>query len=590
VLAARTGGPIDALPDSVEALITSQIDRLPRDERLLLRVASVLGVGFQESELRTLLRGESLPTRRSSLRNLGYFIKAEGHGRFRFEHQLIRDTAYEGLPFRLRKDLHGRAGEMLEANAADVDDVAELLSLHFFHANRADKAWHYSRVAGERATNKYAFVQAEELLARAVQMARGVPGLADREVAEVQLALGEARYRIGRNELAIAAFRAARSYLKSDPVGSGLAVKREAQIQDRLGRHSLALRTISRGLASLPESDDPQIAAVRSRLEGGYAIVRLAQGRFSEALRWARAAEAHAEVSGDPAARADSLLAIHDAMSFLGVERDQPYGEQALEIYESLGDRVNQVRALNNLAMAAWVAGEGLAALRMYQRAAELADEAGDTVQAAATRFNIADVLVLIGRTGEAEQQLLALIPELERVGLVDFVGGARRALGMALAVNGDPDRGREVLESARADFVTHGESGEVLETDTALVLARNAAGDFSGAAALAAEVAERARATGAAYLLPRILRLLGVALAGLGRPAEAVTVTTYPSHAYGVRISQGGPIRPPNRQTRWSEAEPHWIVDRKLAAGCGRGEECPRSACSHTSDLGKSS
>jgi hypothetical protein len=32
------------------------------------------------------------------------------------------------------------------------------------------------------------------------------------------------------------------------------------------------------------------------------------------------------------------------------------------------------------------------------------------------------------------------------------------------------------------------------------------------------------------------------------------------------------------------------YIVDRGFGAGCGAGEECPRSACSHTSDLGKPS
>ena len=45
----------DALPDSVEGLVTSQIDQLPTGERALLRYAAVLGVTFAEEHLREML-------------------------------------------------------------------------------------------------------------------------------------------------------------------------------------------------------------------------------------------------------------------------------------------------------------------------------------------------------------------------------------------------------------------------------------------------------------------------------------------------------------------------------------------------------
>ena len=54
---------------------------------------------------------------------------------------------------------------------------------------------------------------------------------------------------------------------------------------------------------------------------------------------------------GDAAAQADALEAVHGAMSRLVMEPDRPYGEEALALYESLGDRVSQSRALNNLAV-----------------------------------------------------------------------------------------------------------------------------------------------------------------------------------------------------------------------------------------------
>ena len=78
--------------------------------------------------------GAPAPDRRDALRRLSYFIRQEGHGRYRFDHQLIRDTAYEGLPYRLpshaaRPRRRGHRGERRGA-----DEVAELLSFHFLHA------------------------------------------------------------------------------------------------------------------------------------------------------------------------------------------------------------------------------------------------------------------------------------------------------------------------------------------------------------------------------------------------------------------------------------------------------------------------
>ena len=148
---ATARGSVEGLPDSLEDLITSQIDRLPPEERTVLRYASVLGVAFTEGQLRSMLEGEPVPTGRATMRRLAYFLEPEGHGRYRFQHELIRDAAYEGLPFRRRRALHARVGTTVEASAPDPDEQSALLSLHFYEAGSLDKAWHYSRVAGDRA-------------------------------------------------------------------------------------------------------------------------------------------------------------------------------------------------------------------------------------------------------------------------------------------------------------------------------------------------------------------------------------------------------------------------------------------------------
>ena len=309
----------------------------------------------------------------------------------------------------------------------------------------------------------------------------------------------------------------ARRGLAHDRVLTALTLKREAEIELREGRHSLALRTLSRGLRQLEDSSDPASLTVRSRLEGIYATVLEAQGRYRDALTWARRAESDAGAAGDPLALADALEAVHVALSMQGKESDDRHGERALELYERVGDRVGQSRALNNLAVLAWIQGRGTEALEMFSRAELLAAEAGDTVGAAATRYNIGDVLVRLGRSVEAEELLRALVPVLQSLGVVDFLAACRRALGLALVLQRDAVAGRALLDEARAMFVGLGESAEVVETDAAIALALLADGQPAAAGDLAAVAATQAAALDAGHLLPWLHRLHGAALADRG-------------------------------------------------------------------------
>ena len=112
--ASIAGDAVDALPDTVEALITSELDRLPAPERTALRYASVLGMRVGRPALRALLGSRPLPAGPDAEQRMAAFLRPDGDA-FRFVHQLVRDTAYETLPFRTRRALHGAAGELLEA-------------------------------------------------------------------------------------------------------------------------------------------------------------------------------------------------------------------------------------------------------------------------------------------------------------------------------------------------------------------------------------------------------------------------------------------------------------------------------------------
>lgn len=521
--ASIAGGTVDVLPDTIEALITSELDHLPALDRTRLRYAAVLGMGFQRSTLAALLAGQGLPMNPDALQRMAEFVRTVGDS-VRFVHQLVRDTAYETLPFKTRRVLHGAAGDLLEAQAADPDDIAEVLSLHFSHADRPDKTWHYSRIGGQRAAGKYAYVQAEELFARALHAARQVRSVPTDELVATNIALGDARFRIGRQQAALAPYRAARRLLADHPVEAAQLLRREAEIDYRLGRLTVALSKLTRARRMLSETDGRHRAAL-ARIEAFYAVTRQAQGRYHDALGWARRAESHARSSADLAARAEALQAVFSAQAMLGDTTHADLAREAIGLYERLGDRAGQSRAVNNLAMLAWLDGRGVEALELFGRSRQLAADAGDAVKAAAAEYNVGDVLLRIGRVPEARRLFSDLIPLLRSVGLEDYAVTATRALGTAMALTGQPDEGTDLIRRARARLVELGEPAEVLETDAALAWTALEAGSPDHAATLAAEAARRAESGDVVQLLPWLWRLHAAALADLGQPSAALEI-----------------------------------------------------------------
>ena len=153
--------------------MTSQIDRLDPVDRTVLRYAAVLGFVVHDLELQDLLTAQFGTGSESDLGQrlplLDEFLTRSSPGRLRFRNALMRDVAYEGLPYRRRQVLHDQVGQRLEAAAPDPREQSELLSLHFFQAGRFERAWRYSRVAGMRARSKYANTEAVAFFTRAVR-------------------------------------------------------------------------------------------------------------------------------------------------------------------------------------------------------------------------------------------------------------------------------------------------------------------------------------------------------------------------------------------------------------------------------------
>jgi class 3 adenylate cyclase len=188
----RETGTAESLPESLDAVVGAEIDTLPPLPRRLLRYSSVLGRSFRRIVLDELLKPEDVELDAATRRVLARFIEAEGKDRYRFRHSVMHDVAYAGLSYRKRRELHGRAGEVIERLAGDdTDAVAEFLALHYAEAGNHEKAWRYGTVAGDRAKTNFANVEAASHYRRALAQARYLKdSVTSREHARLWTVLG----------------------------------------------------------------------------------------------------------------------------------------------------------------------------------------------------------------------------------------------------------------------------------------------------------------------------------------------------------------------------------------------------------------
>jgi class 3 adenylate cyclase/tetratricopeptide (TPR) repeat protein len=527
LLHAGGAGPGGDVPDSVEAVIAAQIDRLPPRRRALLRSLSVLGQTFS-LDLAQAVVGDLAGT--ADWVDLDGFLALSGSHDVRFTHALLRDVAYEGLPFRRRRDLHGRVGDAILTRSVRGEEQAELLSLHFFNAQRYEDAWRYSLHAAASAKAKWANAEAADFYGRALLAARHL-NVDPLDVAVAAEALGDANERLGKFGAAAGAYARARRLTGGRRDDHARLLMKEGVIREHSGRYPQALRWYTRALAM----DDPERPLPeRAELLIAYGGVRFRQGRFGEAVRWCERAVDHAQAVGDRAGLAHAYYLLHILHMTLGTPEKATYRSLALPIYEELGDLTRQGYVLNNLGIDAYEEGQWDEAIGLYQRSREVLGRAGAWVEAADTDNNIAEILSDQGRLEEAERLVRESLRTHRAAEYPMGIAYSIQHLGRIMARAGRTAEARDLLTEALDLWVEIGSAASTTETEAKLAEAMLLEGNHAGALVVLGPAVERGRQLAVVPWLRALLqRLLGSALvqagdreAGIAILHEAVTLS----------------------------------------------------------------
>ncbi len=448
------------LPDTIEQIIASRFDRLDPSARRLIRVASVLGNVFHEEIVSAMLSdGDSeadIDEAFESATAAGAITRRPG-SQWAFNHALYRDTAYQGLPFNRRRQLHRMAADTIEQQAADTAAVAPVLSLHYSEARAHEQAWRYSLQAADVATAQHATAEAATALERALRAGRYFRGIEQVVRSATIERLADLYYVLGRFDDAERLYRQARLSNGADLRDVDL-MRKLGTVQERRGQSANAIRWLHRAAksaASGPKTEDWLMATAHVAL--AEAAIRARQDDNQACIELARSALAAAEAASDMRARALALERIH--LGLVGLVRPDidKTGASALAAHRALGDYSGAARTLINLGVEAYYQSRWDDAAVYYTEAIDAAERAGSSVLSSGAALNSAEVLCDQGYWEQSLALFDAAIRNYEAIAYPVGIVAARLYSSVAAMRMGDTGIAEQRIESARSAMTTLG-------------------------------------------------------------------------------------------------------------------------------------
>jgi class 3 adenylate cyclase/predicted ATPase len=181
------------IPATLHDSLMARLDRLgPAKE--VIQIGAVIGSEFSY-ELLHAVHPTAEEDLQGALRNatdaeLVYVRGIVPDAAYQFKHALIQDVAYGALLRSRRKELHSRIAEVLVREFPDrVTSAPELLAHHYTEAGLIAQALSYWQQAGQRASQRSAYVEAIAHFTKGLELLKTLPDTPERAQYELTLQL-----------------------------------------------------------------------------------------------------------------------------------------------------------------------------------------------------------------------------------------------------------------------------------------------------------------------------------------------------------------------------------------------------------------
>ncbi|GIW78338.1 MAG: hypothetical protein KatS3mg105_0145 [Gemmatales bacterium] len=471
------------LPDSVQGVITSRLDRLPPGLQMTWKVASVIGRVFACRLLNDIFPlADDRPKLSHYLQELEklhvtMMETAEPELAYQFKHIILQEVAYNLMLFAHRQPLHRMIAEWYEQHfASDLAGYFPLLAFHWDRAGDVAKSLEYHEKAGEQALRNGVYREAVGFLREALRLltpeeqsqpkSRHTPGgrviqpsrlsqvMATSQAKEAAptaierdaLRIGRCQRQLGEAYLGLGRLSESRHHLEravailgwpmpTTPARSYLRIGTQIlqQLLYRLWPGPIATRSEAKRRAALEATraferlseiyylQNDKICLVNALLHSGNLAERvgpspeLAQAYASLAMTAALVpihflARLYRDRASDTARRIGQLSSIAWVLELSGLygigigdwSRMHTDLNEAISIFEKLGDQPHRGECLAVKAQAKYMEGDFQEGLRLWREVFHSAQTRGDFLQVAWGMNGQAEAALIRGQTEQA--------------------------------------------------------------------------------------------------------------------------------------------------------------------------------------------
>jgi class 3 adenylate cyclase/predicted ATPase len=386
---------MQALPDTVQGVVLSRIDRLQPEEQLALKVAAVIGHTFAYAPLRATL-GEHLEISDRLLRahleqlvhrELTLLDAPEPELTYVFKHIVTQEVAYETLLFAQRRQLHRTVAHWYE-RTFDVHPLAPgqeleaplapfypLLVYHWHQAEDHEREGYYARLAGRWAAAHFANAEAAGYFSRAIDLTPAADVAVHYDLLLAREAVNDLRG--ARQEQA----HDLKLLLElMDVIGDerrrGEVALRQVNYYETTSDYAAALQAAERAVRHAARDRDAQ-AETKGLVAWGRILWR--QGEYDAAHGPLERALTLARQTSNPSSEAEALQALGNVVFYHdNYAAAREYYENALRIYRATGHRQGEADNLMNLGIIFYVSGDYSAARDYDEKALIIYRATGD--------------------------------------------------------------------------------------------------------------------------------------------------------------------------------------------------------------------
>ena len=453
------GGESFHVPETIQIVLRTRIDRLDGEARDLLRVASVIGREFTRGILEDVSESSSdLARALDRLKRSGLVMQTSvlPEPSYRFKHALTQEVAYDSLLEHQRAALHAAVGRAIERRYAQhLEEHADRLAFHFSRAAAWGEAVRYGIAAADRAL---ALSQNADALTTTERVEEWLLRLPDddgrRDLhAEVLLrqerlceTLGLRNRQLGLMETLIALLAPHGASAKLSQ-----AYLRQGDAFTLLRRFESAERALETALGIARERSDA--AGERNALRS-IALLRSYEGRHEEALETIERVLALGRAAGDTRAEAGDLATMANVLRAMGQpERALLVLQAALEQTKPTNNPVRYGALLNVIGGVHRELGDYDTALHYFRRVSLEGVEQRHPVNASFTLPAIAQILLQQGHVEQALATFQQAVEINRKARYADGSAHACRSLGEALVALGRDEEALPHLRDAATLF-----------------------------------------------------------------------------------------------------------------------------------------